>query len=90
MDIKRLEALAKLELSDAERAKCEREIEEVIEYFNILSALDTEGVEPLAHHFELCSVMRKDEVKPSLSAEEITANANAENGFFITPKAVEG
>ena len=90
MDIKRLEALSKLELSESEREKCEKEIAEVIGYFNTLSELDTDGVEPLTHHFDMKNILRADEVKPSLSVGEIVFNADNEDGFFITPKATEG
>ncbi len=90
MDIKRLEALSKLELNEIEREKCEKEIDEVIEYFNILSTLDTEGIEPLTHHFDIKNVLRADTVKPSVSVSDIIANAESEDGFFVTPKATEG
>ena len=84
MDIKRLEALSKLELSESERGKCEKEIAEVIGYFNTLSELDTDGVEPLTHHFGMKNILRTDEAKPSLSARAITLNAECEDSFFVT------
>ena len=89
-EIIRLEALSKLKLSEAEREQVKGEIEEIIEYFDILSTVDTEGVEPKSHSLDLTNVLREDEVKPSLEASGITANAKAENGFFVAPVSVEG
>ena len=89
-DITRLEKLARLELSDGEREKLIPEINEVIEYFNALNKLDTDGIEPLGYAPGLTNVMREDEIKPSLSAEEITSNAKTENGFFAVPVSIEG
>lgn len=87
--INRLEALAKLALTDEEKETVSAQIGEVIDYFNRLSALDTAGIEPLTHGFGAVNVLRADEVKPSLTAEEVTANADSENGFFTVPAAVE-
>lgn len=89
-DIIHLEKLSKLSLSDDEREQIKGEIEEIIEYFNILSEVDTKGVEPKSHSLGLTNVLREDEVKPSLTADEITANAKTENGFFVVPISVEG
>ncbi|MCR5207049.1 MAG: Asp-tRNA(Asn)/Glu-tRNA(Gln) amidotransferase subunit GatC [Eubacterium sp.] len=87
--ILRLERLSKLKLSDVEREKVFAETGEVIEYFNILSELDTNGVGPLSHASGLVNVTREDEPAPSFSQEEITANAKCENGFFVSPISVE-
>ena len=84
-----LEQLARLNLSESERRKILPETEELIEYFNTLSELDTDGTEPLSHTFGLSNVMRSDEVLPSLPAEKITQNAETENGMFTVPISVK-
>ena len=87
--IMHLEELARLELSEAERKKIEPQLNEVVEYFNTLNTLDTEGIEPLSHAFKLQNVMRKDECAPSLPSEKILSNTESEDGFFAVPCSVE-
>ncbi|MFC1541615.1 Asp-tRNA(Asn)/Glu-tRNA(Gln) amidotransferase subunit GatC, partial [Candidatus Latescibacterota bacterium] len=59
-------------------------------YFDKLSEIDTEDVEPLAHILPVKNVMRKDEVKPSLDRETALKNApKQERGYFVIPKVIE-
>lgn len=89
-EIIRLENLSKLELTDGEREKIKGEIEEIIEYFNLLKEADVTGVEPVSHSGNVKNVFREDEVKPSLDVNEITKNGVTENSFFVVPVSVEG
>ena len=53
----------------------------------MLNELDTTGVEAMSHSFPIHNVFRKDEVKPSMSPHEITANApESSGGAFVVPK----
>lgn len=75
--------LARVALSDEDVAKFQEQLSEILEHFETLKALDTEGVEPTSHPLPLESVMRADEVRPSLSREDVLANAPlAEDGLF--------
>lgn len=85
-----LAALSKLRFSDEEATGISAELKEIIEYTNILSELDTEGIEPLSHVFNIVNVMREDEVSPSAFRDEILMNApNRNDEAFIVPKTVE-
>lgn len=85
-----LEALAKLQLTDGERARIQAEIGEILAYMDVLGELDTDGVEAKSHAFDTECVLREDVCKKSLSAQEITDNApEKQNGFFSVPKAFE-
>ncbi len=49
-----------------------------------------EGVEPAAHAFPIFDVVREDEPRPGLTAEEALRNApRTANGLFIVTKVVE-
>ncbi len=88
--IRYLAALSKLRFTEEEAANISSELKEIIEYTNILSELDTDGVEPLSHVFNIVNVMREDEALPSASREEILMNApNKNDEAFIVPKTVE-
>ncbi len=75
--------LARVGLSEEDVAKFQEQLSEILEHFEALRQLDTEGVPPTSHPLPLESVMRQDEVGPSLPRDEVLANAPlADEGFF--------
>ncbi len=67
--------LARVGVTEEDVARLQEELSEILEHFEALRALDTEGVPPTSHPLPLESVMRPDEVRPSLSTEDVLANA---------------
>jgi len=87
--IKSLESLARITLTEDEEKKVGDELQEILSYMELLGELDTDGVEAMSHCFPITNVMREDEVTPSLTPDEITANAPAaRDGCFVVPKTV--
>ncbi len=88
--ILKLETLARLELSDAERDKLQGSLNDILKMVEKLDELDTEGVEPLVYINEDVNVLREDIVKNELSREDALSNAPAQNGvFFKVPKVID-
>lgn len=82
--------LARLDLSEEERAKIVPELGKILEYAARIQALDLDDVPPTSHAIPLRNATRPDEVKPSLSPAEALANApDAEDGRFAVPRIVE-
>ena len=82
--------LAHLGLSEDEVPKFQEQLSEILDHFEALRALDTEGVPPTSHPLPLESVMREDETAPSLPVEDVLANApNAENDLFRVRAVLE-
>ena len=67
--------LARVGVTEEDVARLQEQLSVILEHFESLRALDTEGVPPTSHPLPLESVMRPDEVQPSLSTEEVLANA---------------
>lgn len=81
--------LARLELSEEEVKRFTEQLNRVLEYFKILDEANVEGVEPAFNVLGLSNVMREDEVRPSLSQEEVLRNVPAsENGYIRAPPMV--
>jgi aspartyl-tRNA(Asn)/glutamyl-tRNA(Gln) amidotransferase subunit C len=90
MDVRYVAGLARLELTDAEVAEFERQLAQVVAYFNELRTVDVEGVEPTAHALAVHNVFREDEVRPGLTQEAALANAPAaQAGQFMVPRIIE-
>jgi aspartyl-tRNA(Asn)/glutamyl-tRNA(Gln) amidotransferase subunit C len=67
--------LAKLKLTDDEMERMTRQLSEILEYAARLNELDTEAIAPTASVIPNQNVMRPDRVTPSLSREQVLANA---------------
>ncbi len=88
--IKYLEKLARTTLTEDEEKKVGNELQDILTYIDMLNELDTDGVEAMSHCFPVTNVMREDEVQPSMSADEIVANApESQDGCFVVPKTVD-
>ncbi len=83
-------ALSRLDIPAGERERLGKELESILIYMDILSKLDTEGVEPMSHVFPVRNVFREDEVVQLDNREELLSNApRQKDGCFMVPKTVE-
>ena len=90
MDIEKVARLARLELSREEKKIFENQLEQILTYMEQLNRLDTTGVEPTSHAIPMVNVFREDEVKPSISREEVMEiSPDQENGHFKVPRIIE-
>jgi aspartyl-tRNA(Asn)/glutamyl-tRNA(Gln) amidotransferase subunit C len=82
--------LAKLVLSDEEIATYQAQLSAILAHFEHLQELDTEEIPPTATVLPLESVMRGDDVEPTLKQEQALENApEAEDGCFQVPAVLE-
>lgn len=89
-DVQHIAELAKLDLTDAEETLYQGQLSAILNFAQRLNALDTEAIPPTATVLPLRSVMREDVVCPSLSVDEILANAPARSGdSFEVPVILE-
>ena len=85
-----LEALGRIKLPEESRAKAQSDLQEILQYIDTLSELDTEGIEPMSHALPLTNVMREDIVQPSVSPEEVLLNApEQKNNYLLVPRSFE-
>ena len=90
IDINYLARLARLELTEEEKADYSSQLEQILGHFQALSEVDVEGVEPIAHPFELENVWREDEIKADWSVEQSLANApQSRQNQIVVPKIVD-
>ena len=81
-----IEILAKLHLTEEEKEKSRQDLQQMLDYVDMLNQLDTSDVEPLTHIFPIKNVFREDVV---LEKEELLKNAPKEkDGQFLVPKTI--
>lgn len=82
--------LAKLELSEEEKASAKKEMGLMLNYIDKLNELDTEGIIPMSHVFPINNVFREDVVENGDDRDNILKNApEKKDGAFKVPKTVE-
>ena len=87
-EVEHLAKLARLALSDEDRTKFEEQLSVILDHFDVLRQLDTEGVPPTAHTLPLENVLSPDEPRPSYSPEDILANAPLTEDGLLRVRAV--
>ena len=91
IDVAYVAELARLELTDEEKAGFQPQLENIVRYVEKISSVDVSGVEPMMHGRPLVNAFREDVVRASLPAEVALANAPKRVGDeFLLPKIVEG
>ena len=89
-DISYVAHLARLDLSEEEKAKFSAQLKDILAYVDKLAELDVTGVEPTAHAVPLTNVLRKDVARPSLDRAKVLQNAPKQaQDLIIMPKIVE-
>ena len=89
-DIVRLARLAQLALDPADRAKAIVDLERIIAMVDAMQAIDTEGVEPLAHPLDATQRLRADVVDTSHDRDRYQAIAPlTEDGLYLVPRVIE-
>lgn len=73
--VEHIAELAKLALSDAEKARFQEQLSDILDYAQRLQTLDTDAIPPTATVLPLRGVMRDDEVSPSTPTPTLLANA---------------
>ena len=89
-DVGHVARLARLRLTEEEKEKFGKQLNQILKYVEKLNELDTENVEPTSHVVPLQNVLREDEVKPSLPVEDVLSNAPDKKGnYFKVPRIIE-
>lgn len=91
IDVAYVAELARLELTDDEKALFQPQLENIVKYVEKISSVDVDGIEPMMHGRALVNAFREDVVRPSMSSEAALSNAPKRVGDeFLLPKIVEG
>lgn len=88
--VRHVATLARLSLSGDEEQRFAAQLSAILDAFEALQRLDTEGVEPTTHPGLPATPLREDQVEPSLPVEQGLANAPERAGTsFAVPKIIE-
>lgn len=89
-DVSRIARLARIEISPAETAQtCER-LNGILDFVAQLQAVDTAGIEPMAHAVDVVQRLRPDVVTEVDRRDAFQVIApETEAGLYLVPKVIE-
>ncbi len=89
-DVAKIAHLARLDVADAELDHYAAELSNILSLVEQMSAVDTTGVEPMAHPLHMGQRLRADAVTEMDQREVFQAIAPAtEDGLYLVPKVIE-
>jgi aspartyl-tRNA(Asn)/glutamyl-tRNA(Gln) amidotransferase subunit C len=80
--------LARVGLTEADVTKFQQQLSQILDHFEALRLINTEGVPPTTHTLPLQNVTAPDEPRPSLTPEEVLANAPLKQDGYLRVRAV--
>ncbi|HFD80184.1 MAG TPA: Asp-tRNA(Asn)/Glu-tRNA(Gln) amidotransferase subunit GatC [Gammaproteobacteria bacterium] len=89
-EVIRIAHLARLGVDESEYPAYARNLSDILSFVEQLNAVDTDGVEPMAHPLEAKQRMRPDRVTEGDQRERFQRIApKVENGLYLVPKVIE-
>lgn len=89
-DVARIAHLARLEIDPAEAVAVHRKLESIFALLGELDAVDTTGIEPMAHAQEVSMPLRDDVVTEGDQHALFQAEAPAvEDSLYLVPRVIE-
>lgn len=81
--------LSRLEVSETQGQEYALQLNNIMGFFDKISVLNTNGVEPLVTPTEIENFLREDKVENQFAVEDIVANAPSRQGsLFKVPPVV--
>lgn len=89
-EVEKIAHLARLDLNESDLPRTTETLNNILGLIDRMQAVDTHGVEPLAHPLETTQRLRRDEVTESNQRDAYQAIAPAvEDGLYLVPRVIE-
>jgi aspartyl-tRNA(Asn)/glutamyl-tRNA(Gln) amidotransferase subunit C len=89
-DVSRIARLARIEISPAEATRTRDQLNGILAFVEQLQAVDTAGIEPMAHAVDVVQRLRPDTVTEPDRRDAFQAIApETEAGLYLVPRVIE-
>ncbi|MFV0454226.1 MAG: Asp-tRNA(Asn)/Glu-tRNA(Gln) amidotransferase subunit GatC [Pseudomonas sp.] len=89
-EVEKIAHLARLDLNEDDLPRTTETLNNILGLIDRMQAVDTNGVEPLAHPLETTQRLRSDEVTEANQRDTYQAIAPAvEDGLYLVPRVIE-
>ncbi|WP_312512321.1 Asp-tRNA(Asn)/Glu-tRNA(Gln) amidotransferase subunit GatC [Stutzerimonas nitrititolerans] len=89
-EVEKIAHLARLDLNEDDLPRTTETLNNILGLIDRMQAVDTNGVEPLAHPLETTQRLRRDEVTETSQRDAYQAIApTVEDGLYLVPRVIE-
>jgi aspartyl-tRNA(Asn)/glutamyl-tRNA(Gln) amidotransferase subunit C len=89
-DVEKIAHLARLEISEGDTSSYAENLSNILALVEQMNAIDTDGVQPLAHPLETTQRLRDDAVREANQRDRFQSIApQVEDGLYLVPKVLE-
>ena len=89
-EVRRIAGLARIELAEADAAALQHQLNDILAMIEAMRAVDTSGVEPMAHPQDAKQRLRDDRVTEHDERALFQACApQVEDGLYLVPRVIE-
>jgi len=89
-DVKKIAHLARLSINEEDIPSYEKELSNILGLVEQMSAVDTDGVLPMAHPLDMAQRLRDDVVTETDHHEQYQSIApSVENDLYLVPQVIE-
>ncbi len=89
-EVFRIAHLARLALSEEEAGRLTRDLSRILDLVAQMNAVDTRGVEPMAHPLDMAQRLREDKVAEPDQRDHFQRVApQIEAGLYLVPKVID-
>jgi aspartyl-tRNA(Asn)/glutamyl-tRNA(Gln) amidotransferase subunit C len=89
-DVSRIARLARIEISAAEAEQTRGQLNAILAFVEQLQAVNTDGIEPMAHAVDVVQRLREDRVTEPDRRDDFQKIApETEAGLYLVPKVIE-
>lgn len=89
-DVEKIANLARLGLNESDLSRTTEALNSILGLVDQMQAVDTTGIEPMAHPLDAAQRLREDAVSETNHRDEYQAIAPAvESGLYLVPKVIE-
>ena len=88
--VKQIAWLARIEITDAEAARAQEQLNGIFQLIEQMQSVDTEGIAPMAHGQDVVQRLRPDRVTETDQHQLYQSIApQVEDGLYLVPKVIE-
>jgi aspartyl-tRNA(Asn)/glutamyl-tRNA(Gln) amidotransferase subunit C len=87
-EVEHIAELARLKLTDDEKARYREQLSAILDYAARLQQLDTEAIPPTANVLPLHTILRDDEAHPGMSTADALKNAAEKDAEMFKVRVV--
>jgi aspartyl-tRNA(Asn)/glutamyl-tRNA(Gln) amidotransferase subunit C len=89
-DVRRIAQLARIEVTDAEAGDVAAKLDAILALVGRMQAVDTTGIEPMAHAQDVTLALREDRVtEPDQRDALLRLAPESAEGLFLVPRVIE-